>query len=126
MQIVSWVVSKTLLNCIFFCVFWVKWKFIRCGWCGLGNVWGGGVGVVDGGWGWQFTGSFQGSYLCVQASQLPRGTYSPLVEDLHRLQVSCQGIICVCGELAFGGGRLVYPLIRDRDGGIGLLHSLSS
>lgn len=79
------------------------------------------LGVVDGGWGWQFTGSFQGSYLCVQASQLPRGTYSPLVEDLHRLQVSCQGIICVCGELVFGGGRLVYPLIRDRDGGIGLL-----
>lgn len=32
-------VSKTLLNCIF-AFFGGKWKFICCGWCGLGNVWG--------------------------------------------------------------------------------------
>lgn len=81
-----------------------------------------------GGWGWWMGDDGVGSSLeaskvltCDQASQSHRGTYSPLVEDLHRLQVSCQGITCVYGELVFGGGRLVYPLIRDRDGGIGLL-----
>ncbi|KAJ5411893.1 uncharacterized protein N7487_006252, partial [Penicillium crustosum] len=35
---------------LYFCFFGGKWKFICCGWCGLGNVWGE-VGVVDGGWG---------------------------------------------------------------------------
>lgn len=107
-HIVSWCMSETCWICYF--VFFLGEMEISSGWCPLGNAWGGGGGwlIGDDGVGSSLQESSK-VLTCVQTSRLRRVTYSPLVDNLHRLRVSCQGITRVCGELILAVGGWYIP-----------------